>query len=1007
MIIDNTNNWFSPIRHVAAKVELFKGSTLVETFAADGALKDFTIERTGEGGKFFGFGVAQTLKLNLLDKQRLIELTDENAFKVYAKCGGDYLNAYPTFYFAELTRDENTNDLSITAKDALSNASDYVVSDLNLQPPYTIRLVAERCAQKLGVSFYTEVENSFDLVLEEGANFGGSETLREALNAIAEATQTIYFINSNNELVFKRLDKEGAAALTIDKSAYMTLTSKPARTLTSVASITDLGDNVIAKPLLTATGEAVKIANASDIVDYTARSKNILPYPFYDTTATVNGITFTDNGDGSVTINGTSTGKAIFYLYCNNGKESIFNLNKNLMISGAHKNSYSDYGYLIEINCTNVNDGSDTWLGDSGDGWLLTTEWVLKNLYILVKEGATFENVTVRPQVEIGETATPYTPYIPEQAKNLFNVFAITGANRGGGYREGNTLYNPMGIYGNSSYFTGFSMNLEAGWYHISADVYTGMSNTKTVIARLYEPNTETYSGNAAYMEIPPGEDWIHMNWRVSIEEPNEYFLQLAGGGNAENYNSLDVGFRNIMITPQESYDIFPPFEPYIEKGLADMGVTAHSKNFASEPIELGKLTYENGVYTQTEPDSRSEPVYFCVCRYTGSTFIDVVGDNLLRGENLSPGKKTMVCNIPDNNYGKLRFGISGQSINCVSYHKPIPPGTYILSFELLETEQGSIAWRNLQIEPGTTATDFEPYVEPTEYAKGDYIEVIEPTTVLIPTAPGVILDVNYHGNQAEGGITQHVKNNPFWDNNNDIARLVDEALAAVNGLTIYPFDCKWRGNPAVEVGDKIELITKDNEAINSFALNDTIKFTGGFTMDSTWTSEETEQTQATPSTIGEVIKQTYARVDRVNNEIVLVAQEVGAIENSTNNAIKGFEENLSALNKRVDMTITPEAVDIKIQQELANGAEKVVTATGFKFDETGLTVEKSGSEIKTQITEDGMAVFKNNEEVLTADNEGVKAIDLHATTYLLIGRNSRFEDYNNQQRTGCFWIGL
>jgi hypothetical protein len=57
-----------------------------------------------------------------------------------------------------------------------------------------------------------------------------------------------------------------------------------------------------------------------------------------------------------------------------------------------------------------------------------------------------------------------------------------------------------------------------------------------------------------------------------------------------------------------------------------------------------------------------------------------------------------------------------------------------------------------------------------------------------------------------------------------------------------------------------------------------------------------------------------------------------------------------------------------------------------------------------TTITEDGMTVYRNEEAVLVADNEGVKAEDLHATTYLIVGQFSRFEDYGD--RTGCFWIG-
>ena len=35
--------------------------------------------------------------------------------------------------------------------------------------------------------------------------------------------------------------------------------------------------------------------------------KNLLPYPYDSTTITKNGVTFTDNGDGTVTVNGTAT----------------------------------------------------------------------------------------------------------------------------------------------------------------------------------------------------------------------------------------------------------------------------------------------------------------------------------------------------------------------------------------------------------------------------------------------------------------------------------------------------------------------------------------------------------------------------------------------------------------------------------------------------------------------------------------------------------------------------
>jgi hypothetical protein len=55
-----------------------------------------------------------------------------------------------------------------------------------------------------------------------------------------------------------------------------------------------------------------------------------------------------------------------------------------------------------------------------------------------------------------------------------------------------------------------------------------------------------------------------------------------------------------------------------------------------------------------------------------------------------------------------------------------------------------------------------------------------------------------------------------------------------------------------------------------------------------------------------------------------------------------------------------------------------------------------------------GMYVKRGNENMLTANNKGVDAVNLHAKTYLIIGEGdgrSRFEDYSIN-RTGCFWIG-
>ena len=48
------------------------------------------------------------------------------------------------------------------------------------------------------------------------------------------------------------------------------------------------------------------------------------------------------------------------------------------------------------------------------------------------------------------------------------------------------------------------------------------------------------------------------------------------------------------------------------------------------------------------------------------------------------------------------------------------------------------------------------------------------------------------------------------------------------------------------------------------------------------------------------------------------------------------------------------------------------------------------------------MEVSKDGEPVLIANNEGVEAIDLRATTFLIIGKNSRLQDYEGNRTRRC-----
>lgn len=285
----------------------------------------------------------------------------------------------------------------------------------------------------------------------------------------------------------------------------------------------------------------------------------------------------------------------------------------------------------------------------------------------------------------------------------------------------------------------------------------------------------------------------------------------------------------------------------------------------------------------------------------------------------------------------------------------------------------------------------------------------------------------NVSASITESGSIQYIRDNPFWDLRDDIETLVNNALAATGGLTINQFDCSWRGDYSLEIGDKISLVTKDNNTSISYVLNDTISYDGGLSEKTKWSySNNDVETASNPTTIGDALKQTYARVDKANKQIELVASETAAnseqianvlidvngistevkqVKDDFNNGIEVVNGDIQTLTKKVNAAMTAEDVKLEIQSELSNGVTKVETTTGFTFNDEGLTVSKSGSEMTTQITEDGMTVFRDNTAVLTANNVGVDAVNLHATTYLIIGNNSRFEDYG-EDRTGCFWIG-
>ena len=274
-------------------------------------------------------------------------------------------------------------------------------------------------------------------------------------------------------------------------------------------------------------------------------------------------------------------------------------------------------------------------------------------------------------------------------------------------------------------------------------------------------------------------------------------------------------------------------------------------------------------------------------------------------------------------------------------------------------------------------------------------------------------------------GTVQQVHNNPFWDMRDDIGNVVQNALAAVGGLTINQFSCSWLGNLFLEIGDKISLTTKDNLTVESYILDDVITYDGSLREETQWNYTEGDSAYTNSASIGDLLKQTYARVDKQQKYIELMVSDVSSANNrianlmlttdsinatissyqsNVNSQLNGMNSSIQEIRNQVQATMTDEQIRIAISEAVENAVNQVSTETGFTFDKDGLHISKSGSEMETTIDEDGMDIKRNGVGVLTVDSEGVNAINLTARQYFVIGAYSRFEDYNN--RTGCFWIG-
>ena len=249
----------------------------------------------------------------------------------------------------------------------------------------------------------------------------------------------------------------------------------------------------------------------------------------------------------------------------------------------------------------------------------------------------------------------------------------------------------------------------------------------------------------------------------------------------------------------------------------------------------------------------------------------------------------------------------------------------------------------------------------------------------------------------ASNGITEvKIANNQIMDSHRE--DFIEAILSRVNGLQFWLYDLQSFGSGYLDLCDVFTLETLDGTRYETIMLSSELQISQSLGENSSLEAPEaTETDYKAASQTDRVINQTILKVDKQ-------AQEITALISKTEN-MQGTVDGLETkVTKMAEVVMDSDSVDIKISKAIGD-INKITTTTGYTFDEEGLKIGKSSEEMENKLDNTGMYVNRGADNILTANNEGVDAINLRSRQFLIIGQNSRFEDYGSN-RTACFYIG-
>lgn len=364
----------------------------------------------------------------------------------------------------------------------------------------------------------------------EAANKGYVDT------AISDTQGQLAQTNQNVEDLYTILEQAQVVTVTTLEQAY-------------TARETADGENIV---------DGVQ-TTVKEIRGKTVATENLIPYPYTETTKTANGVTFTVNSDGSITVNGTATSAADFMLL----RGPIQGYSESYFLSGCPSGG-SDTTYYISEDFTASK--------DTGNGVVLNNLPSDQVWRIVIKSGTTVNNLVFRPMLNEGTEAKPYSkwfaglknvffkeivstgknliPYPYAKGTDTLNGVTFTVNNDGTITADGTAIENAIFVFHN------FDFSLSAGTYTVSGLENGGAKTYCLQISRdNYAESWNLYNGNI----------------QINLENTSSMLLQFV------IYKGTTV--NNVVLKPMLNYGTSAlPYEPYISDTLS-----------VKNPIELAE----------------------------------------------------------------------------------------------------------------------------------------------------------------------------------------------------------------------------------------------------------------------------------------------------------------------------------------------------------------------------------------------------------------------------------